>query len=165
MDSRYTLAFATLVAVALGTTGCGAIFNGSSQTVSARSAPDGATITVEPGGMKYTAPTEMSLERKSAYVLTFRRDGYSDATFAIQKKASVGIILLDVFFTGLIGVVVDAATGSWNSLKPDVATVTLTKVNASVDGPDQIHIELTTSKKGITIDAPADVSVGVAAKK
>lgn len=159
---RRQLAFGLIIGAGLGSAGCGAIFNGSSQTIGAQSAPDGATITVEPGGMKYTAPTEMSLERKSSYVLTFRKPGYSEATFSIKKKSNVGIILLDVFFTGLIGVVVDAATGSWNGLTPEAATVSLTKVDASVDGPAEILVGVSRSGKGIRIEAPADISVGVA---
>lgn len=161
MTTRW-LGVGMLLAVGLGSSGCGAIFNGSRQTIAAQSAPEGAQITVEPGGMKYTAPTEMSLERKHSYVLTFRKEGYSDATFAIRKKASTGIIILDVLFTGLIGVVVDAATGAWNSLSPEAATVTLTKVNASIEGPDQVRIAVRPTRHGIVIDAPADVSVGVA---
>lgn len=150
-----------LVAVTLGSSGCGVILNGSSQTVTAQSSPDGAQITVEPGGMRYTAPTEMSLERKSSYVLTFRKEGYSDATFAVRKKANVGIIILDVLLTGLIGVVVDAATGAWNGLSPDAATVALTRIDASLDGPEEILVGLRSSRRGIVIDAPTSISVGI----
>ncbi len=103
---RRRIAVGLLLGAGLGSVGCGAIFNGSSQTT--------------------------------------------------------GIIILDVLFTGLIGVVVDAATGSWNGLSPESATVALSKINASVDGPEQIVVGLRQSGKGIVIDAPADVSVGVA---
>jgi hypothetical protein len=161
--SRRAVAAGLVLCLLAGTTaGCGAIFNGSSQTVSARSAPEGAQITVEPGGMKYTTPTEMSLERKNSYVLTFRKAGYSDASVTVRKKASAGIIILDVLFTGLIGVIVDAATGSWNSLSPEDVTATLTKVDAAVEGPEQILVQVRGTRKGIVIDAPADLSVGVA---
>jgi hypothetical protein len=112
--------------------------------------------------MKYTAPTEMSLERKNSYVLTFRKEGYTDATFSIRKKANTGIIVLDVLFTGLIGVIVDAATGSWNNLTPEAATVSLTKLNAGIEGPDEILVGIRKTSRGIVIDAPADLSVGVA---
>lgn len=159
---RTLLTLALVTGAALGSAGCGAIFNGSSQTISAHSAPDGATITVEPGGMKYTAPTDMSLERKNGYVLTFRKAGYTDATFTIQKKAKAGIIVLDVLFTGLIGVVVDAATGAWNGLSPQAAVVAMTKVDALVPGPERILVGVSRSKGGIVIDSPADISVGVA---
>lgn len=150
-----------LMAAAVGSSGCGAILNGSSQTIGAQSAPDGAQIIVEPGGMRYTTPTEMSLERKNSYVLTFRKEGYSDATFTVRKKANAGIIILDVLLTGLVGVVVDAATGAWNGLSPDVATVSLTKVDASLEGPDEILVGLRPSRRGIVINAPASLSVGV----
>lgn len=67
-----------------------------------------------------------------------------------------------MLFTGLIGVVVDAATGSWNKLRPESATVSLTKVDASVEGPDTILVSVSRGKRGLVIDAPADLTVGVA---
>jgi hypothetical protein len=51
-------------------------------------------------------------------------------------------VIADVLLTGLIGVVVDAATGGWSKLTPETANVTLTKV-AGIDGPNTITVGLT----------------------
>jgi hypothetical protein len=120
--------------------GCGAIINGSRQNISATSTPDGATVTGS--GTQYTTPAILSLERKSPHVLVFSKTGYSQGQFAVNNSINAGIVVMDVLFTGLIGVVVDAVTGSWFKLVPESATVTLTKVDASVAGPDTIHIAI-----------------------
>jgi hypothetical protein len=41
-----------------------------------------------------------------------------------------GILVLDILFTGLIGVIVDAVTGAWYKLSPETATVSLTSLGA-----------------------------------
>jgi hypothetical protein len=126
-------------------TGCGAIFNGSRQNISATAQPEGAQITVDLTQAKYTAPAMISLERKNDYNLTFTKEGYTQGNLHIGHSLNGGILVLDIL-TGLIGVVVDAATGSWFNLNPSAATVTLTKTTAAIAGPDSIRIGV--SRKG-----------------
>lgn len=128
-----------LVALVPSLAGCGALFNGSRQTIQVQSSPDGTRVTTSPETGEYTTPTTLNLERKHSYTLRFEREGYSPATFQIQNHTRGGIVILDVLFTGLIGVVVDAATGAWNALSPEAATVSLTKI-AAVPGPDVITV-------------------------
>jgi len=150
------------LALSLLTAGCGTIFNGTRQTVIATSAPDQASITVEPGGGKFTAPASLSLERKNDYNLTFTKEGYSPATFQIQHKMNAGILVLDIL-AGLVGVMVDAATGGWNNLSPESAQIVLTKVDGDVSGPEQIRVILTGKGQTLRIESTAPgVSVGVA---
>jgi hypothetical protein len=144
-----TLALALAVAT---TTACGALFNGSRQTITATSAPDGATIQTNPGGSQYTTPASLNLERKNDYVLTFSREGYRPATFTINKSVQGGIVVLDVLFTGLIGVIIDAATGSWYKLSPEAATVALTRVEADA-GPEIIEVRVSEAGEGFHIDS------------
>ena len=122
--------------------GCGAMFQGSNQTVDIQSAPSGAKITGSPGIGEYTTPASVKLSRKSSYDLTFTKEGYKSAAGHIHASASFGYILLDVLFTGLVGVVVDAATGSWNTLSPAMLSVTLEKEEMGAIGPDKIEIRL-----------------------
>jgi hypothetical protein len=147
----------SLVAVAafLGT-GCGTIFNGTHQTIQVQSAPAGAKVETTPPSGTFTTPTQLELERKSSYVLTFSKEGYSPATFNIQNHSKGGIIVADVLLTGLIGVIIDAVTGGWYGLSPESATVSLTKV-ALVPGPDTIRVNLARGEHGVVkvaTDAP-----------
>lgn len=141
--------------------GCGAILHGTRQTIQLNSAPSGAKVSISPTNEEYTTPASISLERKNNYVLTFSKEGYTPAKFNIQKKLSGGILVLDILFTGLLGVIVDAATGAWYNLSPEVATVSLERFGV-VDGPEQIlvHIHVEGDTLHIDSDQPG-VSVKV----
>lgn len=147
--------------------GCGLIFSGSSQTIQVHSGPESARVSTNPPTAEYTTPTALQLSKKHSYTLTFEKDGYNPATFYIQKNVKVGIVILDVLLTGLIGVVVDATTGGWNKLTPESVTVILEKSEGAnlPDMPDKITIYVDASKsdEGI-IELKSDydgVKVGV----
>ncbi|HYK09784.1 MAG TPA: hypothetical protein VEV39_03205 [Gemmatimonadales bacterium] len=148
-----------LVLVPLGA--CGVIFNGSNQAIQVQSSPDAAKVTANPGGQTSTTPTTLTLSRKDSYTLTFTKDGYKDATFSIQSHAKGGIIVLDVLLTGLVGVVIDAATGGWNGLSPESATVAMTKSSAMVSGPDTIYVRVARNKDGVKVESTLPVGMQV----
>ena len=144
---------AVAFAIALTTTACGAIFNGTRQTITATSAPDKAKVTADPVIGDYTTPASLSLERKNNYVLKFELDGYRPATFQVGRQMQGGILALDILFTGLLGVVIDAATGAWYKLAPESAVVSLTKVVADAPGPDSIQVYVTTGRDGVRVES------------
>jgi hypothetical protein len=135
------LAVVTLVASTPFFVGCGLVFGGSRQVIRANSSPDGAKISTVPMTADYTTPASLSFERKNNYTLIFEKEGYKSAKFEIQKHVRGGIVVLDILF-GLVPVIVDAATGAWNGLSPDVATVTLEKLRADFPGPEKITVAL-----------------------
>ena len=152
-----------MVVVPLVLPGCGLMFGGTHQSISVQSSPDGAKVTTTPASGDFTTPTTLSLERKNDYSLTFEKQGYSTGHFQIQHHMRGGILALDILFTGLLGIIPDAATGAWNGLSPNAAVVTLTKVGM-VEGPDSIHVgilvgksrnnnqaEITTSTPGVIV--------------
>lgn len=118
---------------------CGLIFGGTHQTISVQSSPDAAKVTTTPPTGEFTTPSSISLERKNDYSLTFEKAGYSPGHFQIQHHMRGGILALDIIFTGLLGIIPDAATGAWNGLSPESAVVTLSKIGM-VDGPDVIRV-------------------------
>jgi hypothetical protein len=138
------------VAALLG--GCGTILNGTRQDIPVTSAPDGAHVTAEPRGGEFTTPTTLNLQRKRDYTLTFTKEGYSIGTTTIGHHARGGIIVLDLLLTGLIGVIVDASTGGWNSLSPKTVTVALTRI-ATLPGPDSITVTLRGEDGGLRIES------------
>ncbi len=137
MSSSLRLLVALL---ALPTLGCGVIFNGTRQNVHVTSSPNGATVSTNPTTAEYRTPASLNLERKNTYTLTLSMDGYSSATFEVGKHLQGGILALDILFTGLIGVIVDAATGSWFSLKPETVNLTLERVAFDGGGPATIEV-------------------------
>jgi hypothetical protein len=74
--------------------------------------------------------------------VTATRDGYAPAEATIRKGMRGGILALDILFTGLLGVVVDAATGGWWDLSPNDVTLVLERRDASLDGPDEVRVHL-----------------------
>ncbi len=139
-DVRRIVAVFCILAIVPFVSGCGLVFGGTRQVIRATSSPDGASVTMSPGTSDYKTPASMSLERKNNYSLTFSAPGYTAQKFEIQHDVRVGIVVADVLLTGLIGVVVDAATGAWYKLSPEVASVTLTKATADAPGPGEIHV-------------------------
>ncbi len=128
--------------------GCGVIFGGSTENIHVASTPRGATIVAEPAVGTSTAPTSLELPRKSGYVITATLDGYEPAEATIRKGMRGGILALDILFTGLIGVVIDAATGGWWDLSPDDVTLVLEQKDASLDGPDEVRVQLGLDESG-----------------
>ncbi|MEW5796660.1 MAG: hypothetical protein AB1772_09925 [Candidatus Zixiibacteriota bacterium] len=131
--------------------GCGAMFQGSTQTIDIQSSPGGAKLKGSPEIGDYTTPTSVQLSRKHSYTFTFSKEGYKPATAHVRASAKFGYIFLDVFFTGLVGVVVDAATGGWNGLKPENVFATLEKEDMGIIGPDNIGIQMSSIDDGIKI--------------
>ncbi len=161
------LLFGAAAFLIMNLTGCGAIFNGSSKNIQVEASPSGTAVTTQPPTGDHVAPTTLELSRKHSYVITFSKEGYKSANAMIQNKAQAGIIVLDVLLTGIIGVVIDAVTGSWNNLSPDQVSVSLEKLaNSQVDGPDEIIITLTSgggndSVDNVRIESTQPVSVNV----
>lgn len=155
------------VAAALVLSGCGAILHGPRQNIDVQTSPGGAKLETSPATGTYTTPATLNLERKNSYVLTFTAPGYNPATFNLRNGLGTGTLIADVLLTGLIGVIVDAATGSWYGLEPESANVTLTRATTGGSGPEEIHIRLRQSEdKGhveVSSDAPG-VSVSVKRK-
>jgi hypothetical protein len=148
--------------------GCGAVMHGSRQSITVVSSPSAVKVETSPLTGTFTTPTTLNLERKNSYVLNFSSPGYTPATFNITNSIGTGTVIADVLLTGLIGVIVDGATGSWYGLNPDAVTIALTKAGSG-PGPEQIHIHLDESKSGpvkIESDAPGiPVQVQVQVKR
>jgi len=159
-------ALVALVAMLPFVAGCGVIFGGTRQVVRANSSPEGASISSNPPTADTQTPASISLERKNAYTLTFKKAGYEPAKVELQKHMRGGILVLDIL-VGLVGVIVDAATGAWYELTPQDATVTLTKIAGNpgadtiqvaigiVPGKDTARVHVESSEPGVTVEVEA----------
>lgn len=130
---------AICLCLVLMASGCATIMRGSTQNIPVQTAP--AAVSFDVGGLTYTTPTTLELERKEEYILEFSKEGYASSQIRISKHISGGYIILDALLTGLLGIVVDAVTGAWYNLKPESVTVSLSKVSA-MPGPDEIEIAI-----------------------
>lgn len=154
--------FALVLVMSLS--GCGVIFGGTTKTISVVSTPSEARLTTEPLTGSFSTPATLTLNRKTAYTLVVWKEGYRETQFPIQKSMRVGPLILDILFTGLIGVVVDAATGGWWDLQPTEASITLERLDDDVDGPAVIEVTISKDVGGggpIYVDATEAVRVRV----
>jgi hypothetical protein len=93
---------------------CATLFKGTSQEVNFNSNPQKARVIVNGVDMGET-PLVLKLESKKTYAIEFRVEGYKPKTYTISNHIGPGWVILDVF-AGLLGVIIDAATGAWYSL-------------------------------------------------
>lgn len=139
---------AAVVLTGLSLSACGTIFGGSAQEIHLSSRPPEAVVEFDRVNRTVTTPTEIELKRKHTYELTFTKEGYSTETSVVESSLRWEILVLDVLFTGLVGVAIDAGTGAWNQLDPENVRVTLQKQAASTPGPDRILVRLSVSESG-----------------
>ncbi len=157
------LRYCFALALAMSSSGCGVILGGTTKTISVTSSPSEARLTTEPLTGSFTTPATLVLNRKTAYTLVVWKEGYQEAQFPIIKSMRVGPLIADILL-GLVGVIVDAATGGWWDLKPADAAITLVRLDDDVDGP--AIIEVTISKDAgdgspIRVDASEAVRVRI----
>lgn len=148
---RIRSALATIGSLTLlltGLSGCGLILGGGSrQTIQVQASPADTKVATTPETGDYTAPTTLDLKRNTDYTIRFAKDGYSPGSIQLESHVRAGYVVADVLLTGLVGVVVDAASGGWSKLSPESASVTLTKV-AMQPGPDSVTVGLTLHRNG-----------------
>lgn len=121
--------FATLLIFIFTSSGCATIAHGTSTSVRINSVPQGATAIV--GGKTIIIPNKVILKNNQRYTIIFKKDGYEDTYFTIDKQPSGWVwanIPLGVGTLGLgafIGITIDNATGGAFKLVPKNVNVTL----------------------------------------
>ena len=145
-----------VVLCAFSLTSCGALFKGTTQTVSVKSFQQGASIEVD--GQTYVTPALIELPRNQNYVVTISKEGYETQQVKINRTVSGGIVLLDVLF-GVAPVIVDAIMGTWYNLSPKEINVNLkSKQSGALDIPVKIT---TTSDASVKIESPQPVQIKI----
>lgn len=95
--------------------GCAAVINGTSQSISFTSDPEGATVEID-GEPRGETPVSVKLKKNKHSTVIFKKDGYKSRTIAITKRfdaaAIFSIVLWDLGTT-------DFATGAAYLYSPD----------------------------------------------
>lgn len=104
--------------------GCATLLARKTTPVSMNSNPTGAEVWID-GNRAGTTPVTVTLDHRQEHVVVFTKDGYAESSCRLNRKVGAGWVVLDVVL-GLIPVIVDAATGAWQSLDSDVCNVQLT---------------------------------------
>lgn len=106
----------------LSSSGCATIAHGTSTMVSINTRPSGAEAII--GGTTVITPATVILKNNRAYDIIFKKDGYEDAYFSLQKEMS-GWIWGNVVLGGIIGMGIDMMSGGAYKIKPTEINVDL----------------------------------------
>jgi hypothetical protein len=112
--------------LALTLCGCATIFKGDDSRLYLDSEPRGARVSTEGAEICSATPCKTTLKSNQNWNITFEKDGYADKTVLLKKSVNGAWVILDVL-CGLLPVIVDAATGSWNNFDQPVVFVKMEK--------------------------------------
>ena len=97
--------------------GCATIMHGTSQQVGLSSSPSGARVSINTKPIGVT-PIFANLSRGDNHIIKIDLEGYLPFEMTVTRKVS-GWVWGNIVFGGLIGLVVDAATGGLYNLSPE----------------------------------------------
>lgn len=100
---------------------CATLINTSRQNVTINSNPSGAKITVD-GTERGVTPTVLPLKRRLKGNVTLSKDGYQSMNVPLQTTFNTVSILNTI---GILGWLIDAATGAISKYEPATYTVEL----------------------------------------
>lgn len=106
--------------------GSATIANGSSQSISFNSSPEGASVLVD-GQTKCKTPCTVSLKKNKYSSITFKKDGYTTKTVSLEKSFD-GVALLNIFWDFST---TDLITGAIYEYSPNNYFVEMKKENWS----------------------------------
>lgn len=104
-----------IAAMAFALSGCATVFKGGTQEVPVNSSPSGAEVIIN-GVSQGVTPLNLQLESNKSYTVVVR-NGTEERTFVLRSEIGTLWLVLDVV-TGLVPLIVDAATGNWYELEP-----------------------------------------------
>ena len=87
--------------------------------------PKEATVLVN-GKEEGTTPLTLRLKKSKEYTIEFVKDGFKTKSLRMTYGLGAGWLILDIL-SGLVGIIVDAATGNWNSFDYDSYRAVLKK--------------------------------------
>jgi hypothetical protein len=115
-----------VLAIGGGLTGCATIVSGTDETVKIGSSPSGATVLVDAVERGQT-PLEVELERGRTHRIEFKKAGFVDDQVMTTNTLN-GWIFGNILAGGLIGIIVDLASGATNNISPNPVTKSLIAV-------------------------------------
>jgi hypothetical protein len=140
---------AVLAATMLG--GCASATRGWHEQIMLASTPSGATVTMEglmgpsadqpTKSVSCTTPCSIQVNRNDNLTVKFEKDGFEPQAVALSKEvAGTGVAGFagNILLGGVVGMVVDGASGAAMDHKPNPVTVTLQPV-APPPAPPRIH--------------------------
>lgn len=124
-----------LIIFPLVITSCATIVHGSRQQVAIVCDPKRAKIDIDGTSLGHT-PYLARLTRRNNHLLKIELEGYLPYEITLKRKLD-GWIFGNILLGGVIGIVIDAATGSMYKLSPKDVTAQLNSTSASFNNTNQ----------------------------
>ena len=124
------------VLAVLSAPGCATITRGTTDQLTVESEPSGAKVTLSNGQEGFT-PTSFSLPRKDPVTVTLHKDGYQEVIVKVHPEIGAGGmagLAGNALIGGVVGAVIDPATGAIYDLKPNPVSVKLAPVGMTESG-------------------------------
>lgn len=102
---------AAVIIVVLNLFGCATIWHNPNHEINFTSDPDSAKVYID-GQYVGEAPVVYKVDARKTHDIEFKKEGYKNRTYQLEKSVGAGWVVLDIIF-GLIPVIIDAATGQW----------------------------------------------------
>ncbi|MDR6194278.1 PEGA domain-containing protein [Siphonobacter sp. SORGH_AS_0500] len=131
-----------LLVLSISLTNCTTIINGSKQSVSVLSRPTGADVYVD-GQLAGKTPMYANVKRKNGHAIRVVMDGYEPYEVGLTRKLD-GWVFGNIIFGGIIGLIIDASTGSMYKLTPN-------EIKARLAGGDTQTTSVEHQKDGVYI--------------
>ena len=113
----------------LALTGCAAVLGSKQKDFDLQSTPPGADVFLD-GNRLGSTPVKVKLSNQAQHTFVFKKEGYKDATCTLAKGTGAGWVIFDVL-TGLVPIVIDAATNSWSQTKGSACSGALEPLTAA----------------------------------
>ncbi len=125
---NFGLSIVVAGSLALTATSCSSIFNGSQQDVEIKASETGADIVINGNNMGKT-PAKIKLQRGKDHIIEIKKAGYD--TYRITTGKSItGWFWGNLLCGGLVGMVIDLATGNAYDVEPSTIMASMTKSTA-----------------------------------
>jgi hypothetical protein len=134
MTARGPMMTLGIVILALLLTGCATIVSGRTQDIAFESVPAGVDVMLN-DGTKTVTPGTLTLKRRGNYLATFTREPFPPRPVEIQNTTNWWV-LGNVLIGGIIGFIVDFATGAVHRLVPDYVMVDMATGTVSTHKQD-----------------------------
>jgi hypothetical protein len=132
-----------LISLSFVFTSCSSIINGSMSAVSVNSSPTNAIVKVN-GMDAGRTPSVIKLKRGDSHIIEVKLDGFQ--TYKVVTSNSIaGWFWGNLLCGGIVGIIVDLATGNAYDVEPRVVNAQLNKdtghLNGNIQGDSNLEIK------------------------
>jgi hypothetical protein len=136
--------------------GCAAVLGTKQKEFDLRSDPAGAEVYLD-GTRIGTTPALVKLSNMKEHTFVFRKEGFKETSCTLTRGTGGGWVIFDVL-TGLVPIVIDAATNSWSQTQGKSCTGQLEALPRPMIAASRASVPADQPVSQIVPPAPAQVA-------